>query len=640
MVYHGEEERAQRSQKRVLIRIAGTFLGGAFILNAYISDYLFSDSAEIGSISALLGAILLSAPIIAGAVKDLIKGRMHMTELVALAIIACFALQEYKTAGVVAFFMLIAELIQTRTALGARASIESLIRLTPSRARLIQVDGSEQDVDAAQLVPGNRIRVRPGDDISADGKIVTGVTSINEATITGESLSADKGADDMVFAGTTNLTGVIEVEVSKAGKDTTLGRVKSLILDAEKTKTPVMRIIDQHMRWYTPVVLMLAGFFLFITGNMTVAVTALVVTCPCAIILATPTAMVAALSSAARLGILVKNVSDLEAAGRMNAVVFDKTGTLTTGQLAVSRLAPVRSEDGAEIIRLAASVERHSNHPVAKALVGVADEAKILLSEPGEMKEAAGKGVEGRVDGHHIFVGREDWLRSRKVDMSALDNNAALAPVEGMSILYVSKNGKCIGWIGLEDKTRHDARQATDELRALGFKKLTMFTGDRWSVARKVAQELGCSEVEAECLPERKLEIVEEMKDKGYKVVVIGDGVNDAPALAAGNMGIAMGAAGSDVAINSATIALMANDLAKLPFLVRLSRKTTRVVYQNLIFGVFFIVGGLSLAFMNILTPIIAALLHNVGSFVVIFNSARLVRYGEEMTPFSQGHIS
>ena len=636
MKFYGEKERAQRGQKQVLARIAGTFLGGAFILNAYISDYLFSDSPEISSISAFFGAILLGAPIVAGAVKDLIKGRMHMSELVALAILACFALGDYKTAGVVAFFMLIAELIQTRTALGARASIESLIRLTPARARLIKEDGSEQDVDAAQLRPGDRIRIRPGDAVAADGKIISGTTTINEATITGESLPADKDTDDLVFAGTTNLTGAVEVEVSKAGKDTTLGKVKSLILEAEKTKTPVMRIIDQHIEWYTPVVIMLAGFFLFITHNMTVAVTALVVTCPCAIILATPTAMVAALSSAARLGILVKNVSDLEAAGRMNAIVFDKTGTLTTGQLAVSRLTPIHSEEGAEILRIAASLERHSNHPIAKALVTVADEAKIPLSEPSEMKEAAGKGVEGRVDGHHIFVGREGWLRAMKVDMSAVDGNAAMAPVEGMSILHISKNGRCIGWIGLEDKTRHDARQATDELKALGFKKLTMFTGDRWSVADKVARELGCSEVEAECLPERKLEIVEEMKEKGYKVIVIGDGINDAPALAAGSMGIAMGAAGSDIAINSATIALMSNDLEKLPFLVRLSRKTSRVVYQNLIFGIVFIVGGLSLAFMNILTPIIAALLHNVGSFIVIFNSARLVRYGEEMTPFSQ----
>jgi Cd2+/Zn2+-exporting ATPase len=634
-MYLSEKKRAARTQKMVLARIAGTFLGGAFILNAYIFDAISPDTPEIGSISAFLGAVLLSAPIIWGAVKDLIEGHLHMTELVALAIIACFALQDYKTAGVVAFFMLMAELIQHRTALGARASIEQLVKLTPTTARLIKEGGTEEEVESTRLTPGARIRIRPGDAIAADGKIISGTSSINEASITGESLPADKGPDDLVFAGTTNLTGALEVEVSKAGPDTTLGRVQNLILDAEKTKTPVMRIIDRHAQWYTPVVIMLAGFFLFVTRDIGVAVTALVVTCPCAIILATPTAMVAALSSAARLGILVKNVSDLEAAGRMNAVIFDKTGTLTTGQLAVSRLAPTENTEGAELLRLAASVERHSNHPIAKALVSIAQEAKIPLSEPETVQETAGKGVEGHVDGQRVLVGRKEWLQARETDLSLVESNPKLVPPEGLSILYVSRDHTCIGWIGLEDKARPDAREAAADLRQLGFKRLTMLTGDRWSVAHKVASELGCSEVEAECLPERKLEIVESMKQKGYKVVVVGDGVNDAPALAAGDMGIAMGAAGSDIAINSATIALMSSDLEKLPFLVRLSRKSTRVVYQNLIFGVLFVVGGLSLAFMGILTPIWAAIFHNVGSFIVIFNSARLVRYGEELTPFA-----
>jgi len=634
-MYLSEKKKAERTQKMVLARIAGTFLGGAFILNAYIFDYIAPDTPEIGAISAFFGAVLLGAPIVWGAIKDLIEGHLHMTELVALAIVACFALQDYRTAGVVAFFMLIAELIQHRTALGARASLEELIKLTPAKARLIREDGSEDEVDSTKLSPGDRIRIRPGDSIAADGKIITGESSINEATITGESLPADKGPDDLVFAGTTNLTGALEVEVAKAGADTTLGRVQSLILDAEKTKTPVMRIIDRHIQWYTPVVIMLAAFFLFVTRDMTVAITALVVTCPCAIILATPTAMVAALSSAARLGILVKNVSDLEAAGRMNVVVFDKTGTLTTGELAVSRLAPAENVSGGDLLRLAASVERHSNHPIAKALVAIAREAKIPLSEPDEVKETPGRGVEGRVDGVRVLVGREQWLKSKQTDLSSVENNPELVPPEGVSVLYVGRDHRCIGWIGLEDKARPDAREATAELKQLGFKRLTMLTGDRWSVAHKVANELGCSDVEAECLPERKLEIVEAMKEKGYKVIVVGDGVNDAPALAAGDMGIAMGAAGSDIAINSATIALMSSDLEKLPFLVRLSRKSTNVVYQNLIFGVFFIMGGLTLAFMQYLTPIMAAVLHNLGSFVVIFNSARLVRFGEELTPFS-----
>jgi len=623
------ETGTEAQERTVSVWLVGAFLGFVLTLNAFIANWVWPDSYGVDGISAFFGALLLGIPIVWSAVRDLIRGKRHMSELVALAIIASFARSEYGTAGVVAFFMLIADLIQHRTALGAREALESLVRLAPLRARVIRDDGAEEEVDSGELQVGQKIRLRPGDYVSADGAIIEGATTVDEATITGESLPADKMQGDHMFAGTVNLTGSVVMEVERVGEDTTLGRVHDLILQAEETKIPVMQLVDEYVHWYTPVVLMIAFIILFFTHEAGRAITALVIACPCAFILATPTAMVAGLSCAARLGILVKNVSDLEVAGKLTAVAFDKTGTLTTGRLSVTRLAPATGIEPTRLLLMAASVERHSNHPAARAVMTVATDAQLDLADPGDFEEVAGRGVRGLVEGKQVHVGRNTWLRSEGIDEASM-TAPELSEVEGISPLYVAVDGRCIGWIGVEDKARSDARQATAALTELGINRLTMFTGDRWAVARKVAGELGCTNVEAECLPERKLEIVHRLQDQGHMVAVVGDGVNDAPALAAGDIGIAMGAAGSDVAIESASIALMSNDLNRLPFLIRLSRRTRGVVMQNLIFGAIFILGGLIFSGFGVLTPVRAAGLHLVSSLFVVFNSARLVRFGEE----------
>jgi Cd2+/Zn2+-exporting ATPase len=626
---------SEHEQRMVALSLIGSFLGGALIINSFIAQYLFADPRGVDKLSALVGAVLLGTPIVVRAITDLMRGERHMIELVAIAVVGCMAIQAYQEAGVVAFLMLLADLVQHRTALGARQAIEGLIRMTPTRAHLIVEGGGVRDVDAVSLAAGQRIRIRPGESVAADGEILSGQTTLNQASITGESVPVDKAKGDPVFAGTMNLTGSIEVRVTRVGSDTTLGQVRNLILEAEKSKIPLMRLIDRYIVWYTPVVIMIAFTILFFTEDMLAAITALLVTCPCAFVLATPTAMVAALSASARLGILVKNVGDLEAAGRLNAIAFDKTGTLTTGELAVTHLAPAPNIDPAHMLRLAASTEYHSNHPVAQAVVRIAREAKLEYPEAKDIHEEAGKGVRAKVGDSDVLVGREAWLKESGVDFSELTVNPE--DQEGYSVLYVAENKRAVGWIGLEDKARPEARKATAELRKLGIRRIAMFTGDRWSVARRVAAELGCTEVEAECLPSRKLEIVHRMKDSGLHLAVVGDGVNDAPALAAGDIGIAMGAAGSDIAIHSASIALMSNDLGRLPFLIRLSRRTRAIVNQNLLFALVFIVVGLTLAAMKYLDPITAAMLHIAGSFVVIFNSARLVRFGEELAPHTRG---
>jgi len=619
-------------QVRVSLALIGTLAGGVLLISSGVAGrrFLYGAGSFQAELLAMLGAVLMGVPIVLHAVKGFVKKEMHMDELAALAILAAFANKNYVAAGTIAFFMLLSELVESRTALGARASIESLIKLTPTQANLIERDGTEREVKVSELKPGDTIRVRPGDNIPADGEVTRGFSSVNEATITGESLPVDKVPGMQVFAGTSNLTGALDITVTKAGKDTTLGKVQSLIIQAEQTKIPIMRIIDRYVKWYTPTILMIAGIVWFFTQEVNRAIAILVISCPCALILATPTAMVAAISASARLGVLIKNVADLEIAGKITAMVFDKTGTVTTGRLYVTKLTPAEGIKPAELLAVAASAEQMSKHPAARALQEVAKEANLSLPAIEDFRETPGKGVSAAVEGAKVLVGRDSFLKENGIDVSNVPD-PRLHEEQGFSTLYVSRDSSCIGWIGLQDKTRPEARKAVEELREFGVKRITMLTGDRPEVANRVAAELGCTDFKSQCLPQDKLAIVEQIKKDGHTVVVVGDGINDAPALAAGDLGIAMGAAGSDVAINSASIALMSDDLERLPFLVRLSRRTRRVIAQNLGFGIAFIILGIAAAAAAWLSTIYAALLHFVGSLVVVFNSARLVRFGEEL---------
>ncbi|MCC7204696.1 MAG: cation-translocating P-type ATPase [Phycisphaeraceae bacterium] len=626
---------------RMSLQILATLLGGTLLLCAFAARFIY-DSPMHSDLLAAGAAVLLGMPLVVGSARDLIEGHMHFQELIALAVLAAIVKGAYLEAGSVAFFTIISVLIESRTALGAQASIESLIKITPTRARKL-AEGQEQEVDAAVLRPGDTVRVRPGDNIPADGIVLRGTSTVNQASITGESIPAEKSEGEDVFSGTINLTGVMDIEVTKAGQDTTLGRVKELIVQAEATRIPILRVIDRYSAWYTPTILMIVGIVLFLTvrkdpdGAWDRAIAMLVIACPCSLILATPTAMVAALSAAARLGVLVKSVLDLESARNLTAMIFDKTGTLTTGELEVTRLSPATGVEAVDLLRAAAAVEQNSRHPVARAVTAVARKARLNLPEPADFSEAAGKGVSAKVDGQKVLVGRPEWFIGSHAQ-SRLDTaseawvkQAIEGPdAEGLSVLVVVRDGKLLGWIGLADNTRAEAPAAIDRLRELGLKRIFIVTGDRESVAKRVAGQMH-TEYKAQVLPQQKLEMVDELKAAGHRVAVVGDGVNDAPALAAGDVSIAMGAAGSDVAIHSATIALMNNNLNRIPFLIDLSRRTYAVIMQNMLIGLVFILlfGGLAVA--GKIAPWLAAVLHLLSGVLVIFNSARLVRAGEEI---------
>ena len=611
---------------RAMGRIFFALFGGILTVNSFILGWILPEREFAADMSALAGAVILALPIIFTAVKDLVKGKVYMNELVALAILAALASADFKTAGIIAFFLLLTIIIETRTASGAQRSIEELIKLTPNVAHKI-TDGGEVDVQVTDLAVGDRIRVRPGENFPVDARITSGESTVNQASITGESLPVEKSVGSDVFAGTQNLTGMVELEVTKVGEDTTLGKVKEMILQAESSRTPVVRIIDRYAGYYTPTVLMIAWVTWWFTEDLRSVIAFLVIACPCAVVLATPTAVVAAVAAAARLGIFIKNVSHLELASRISAFVFDKTGTLTDGLLSVVKIQPFGAVTPAELLLVAGSAEQYSNHPTAVAIQKLAQEAKLKLSSATEFTETHGKGVAADIDGHRCLIGRADWMKELGIALPEHD----VSESEGMSVVYVSRDGAVLGWIGFRDRIRREAPAMIADLRRLGVRFFAMVTGDRESVAAKVAAELHIDEFRSGCLPEGKVEYVEKIKASST-VAVVGDGVNDAPALAAGDLGIAMGAIGSDVAINSASVALMTNDLRRIAMLVYLSRKSQVIINQNLVFGMLFVFGGMILSVVGVMTPIWAAVLHAASTLIIIFNSARLVRTGEELT--------
>ena len=616
----------ETTSDRAMGKVGIAVIGGGFILNSYLLGWLLPKQAFAADFSAIIGAVTLACPIVSTAVKDLIKGAGYVNVLVALATLAAMVGGNFQMSGVIAFFLLIAIIIESRTASGAQRSIEELVKLTPTTARKI-IDGKEVEVQALELKVGDIISVRPGENFPVDGRVLKGESAVNQASITGESLPLDKAKDDDVYAGTQNLTGQIEMEVTKVGEDTTLGKVKDMILAAEGSRTPIVRIIDRYAGYYTLTILMLAGVTWSFTQSMDRVVTLMVIACPLAIVLATPTAIVASVAAAARLGIFVKSISHLELAAKIRAFVFDKTGTLTDGILSVTKLSPVGKTSPAELLKIAASAEIHSNHPTAIALQKLAEEAGLDLEKTGTAKEEHGKGVEVTIGKKTIRVGRATWLENMGLAVGKHHDDES----HGMSVVYVASDDTVIGWIGFKDKLRNETSQILNDLKTLGIKHCAMVTGDRESVAKTIAADILIDEYRADCLPEDKVEYVKDIK-KSFRVAVVGDGVNDAPALVTGDLGIAMGAIGSDIAVNSASIALMTNDLRRVPLLIFLSKKLRTIINQNLFVGMLFVLVGIIMAVFGELKPVAAAILQTLSTILIIFNSARLVRVGEELT--------
>jgi len=611
-------------------------LGLLCLALSVVMPWLRPDQADVFSLWAMLGLGLAAIPVLIDSLTSLKADgfeatKYYMDQFVALAILACFAIGQYATGTIVAAILIVGQILEEHTTLGVEEAVRSLTRLSRVKARRLSrhplddksagaAEATEELVDARELRVGDGVRVLPGDTVPADGRIVSGVTTLDQASITGESLPVEAEAGSAVYAGTTNVSGVFEFAVTKTGDDTVIGRVSHIVEEAKTSRAPVMRLIDDYTRYYMPLVLIIAGFVLFFTREVDRAIAVIIVAMPCAFVLASPSAMVAALAVASRLGILVKSSRFFEAAQSIDTVVFDKTGTLTTGQLRVLQVVPAAGITEPDLLALAAALETGSTHPVARAIVAEAHQRGVKFERAAGIEEVAGRGVRSR----HFAAGRRTWLESLGVTIPADVTDTANA-----STLYLARDGFFAGTILLADAMRAETQAAAASLRALGIEEFVMLTGDRAAVAEDIAREAGITRFRAECLPEQKLEEVRAPKAAGRRVLVVGDGVNDAPALAAGDLGVAMGALGSDVAIKTADVALMGNDLRHLPQFIALSDRTLRIINQNLLWGLAFIALFVALSAFGVISPILAAVLHEFSAFFVIFNSARLLRFDE-----------
>lgn len=607
-------------------RFGLVIVGGLCLVIYGLTCWTRPGQRDVASIWAMIGTAVVALPVLWDSIAGIksegfAATKFYMDQFITLAVVACFAIGAYVTGGVVAIILVIGQVMEERTMLGAREALNQLSTLAKVRARRIR-DGREEDIDSDRLEPGDRVRVRPGDAVPVDGRVVSGRSTINQATITGESVPVEAETGDDVFAGTSNLTGSIEVEVLKTGEKTVLGRVRHIVEEAQTSRAPIMRLTEEYAKYYTPLILIIAGFVLFFTRDARRAISVIIVSIPCAFVLASPAAMIAALACSSRLGILIKSVRFLEQAASIDTVVFDKTGTLTTGQLAVERIEPTGSLAEDALLALAAGVESHSSHPVARALVTEAQRRKLALPEATEAQETHGHGISARIEGRDVLLGRASWLASQGVSID-------LAPGEAhnLSVLHLAVGGEIAGTIYLSDSVRAEAQATAAHLGRLGIKRLIMLTGDRANVADAVAAKLGILEVRAECLPQHKLDVVNGLKREGRRVLVIGDGINDAPALAAGDLSVAMGALGSDVAIHTADAALMTDDIGRLPVLLALSRRTLHIIHMNLLAGLVFIPVAITASSLGWVRPITAAFIHEIGAFFVLFNSARLLRF-------------
>ena len=627
------------SERRVIFYL----IGGVLVLITLISDAFGVHSGKIANVPALIGSIILAIPLFVNAFGEIRRKHISSNTLASLAILAALVSEMYVVAGTLAFILLVADQFVRRTAWGAQRAIEQLIGLTPDTARSVE-NGAEREVMLEDVKVGQTVRVRPGENLPVDGVVIEGRSTINQASLTGEAVPVEVNEGTPVYAGTSNLTGGIDLRVTEVGAETTIGKVTQLIREAEDSKTPRQLIIEQVSRFFVPVVIAVA----FITwwamtqsenpdtrdAAVSTFVQILVVSCPTALILASPTAMVAAFASAARLGILIKKTTFLEAAASIDTVVMDKTGTMTTGNFEVSRLAPAEGVEGADLLRAAANGDQHSNHPLALAILKTARAAKIEVDGSKEYEEVHGRGMRARTSMGEICVGRHTWLSELNPEIKP-QIEAVEAKIEGMSGVHVMQDGRYLGAVGLADTVRKNTKGVIEKLRELGVRRVAMFTGDRVSVAKRVGVQVGVDAIEAECLPEEKHEQIKRLTGSGAKTLMVGDGINDGPSLAAADLGVAMGLSGSDIAANSAGVALMNDDLSRVPFLIELSRKARAIVTQNIAIAIVMALIGLGLAATQTLDesfgPFLAGLYQFATGVIVIANSFRLFRFGEHV---------
>ncbi len=573
---------------------------------------------------AWVSVLISGVPLAYSAIHRFIKNhglkRISSALLIFIAMICAIAIGDIFAAGEVAFIMALGELLENKTTKRAKKGLSALISLTPQTGRKIS-GGTEETVACSEIASGDILRVLPGETIPADGEIIKGETSVDESIMTGEAMPVDKSVGSSVFAGTINRFGVIEIRTTRIGTDSSLERLIRLVRDAEENKAPSERIADRWASILVPVALVLAALSGIIRQDIVVAVTVLVVFCPCALVLATPTAIMAAIGQASGRGIIIKSGEALEKMGRIDTIAFDKTGTLTKGSVAVSDVIAYGDTD---IVSLAASAESMSEHPLGKAITGYGREMGVPIVEPENFVMTVGKGVSATIGSTHVLCGNTRYMAENNIniDDDTTDKIAHLQQ-QGKVLVLVSADGIVSGIIALSDVIKPQTKKIISELGELDTASI-LLSGDNRQTAQYFAEISGIDEVYAELLPEAKVEHITALEQSGKKVAMIGDGVNDAPALKSASVGIAMGDIGSDIAIDAANITLIGDDITKIPYLIRLSRATVNTIRFGITLSHVINFVGVVLSFMGILTPVTGALVHNAGSVLVVLIAALL----------------
>ncbi len=609
----------------LLSGLKATSVGGLFLVASLV---LMMTRTAVAVDPAWVTIVICGYPLLHLAICHIFynegMNKISSALLITIAMTASIVIGEMFAAGEVAFIMAIGAILEDRTVERAKKGIKQLISLTPDTGRRI-ADGKEEMIPAEQIQKGDVLRILPGEAVPVDGEVVVGNTSIDQSIITGESLPVDKAAGDGVFCGTINRFGAIDIQATQVGEDSSLQKLIRLVQEAENNKAPMQRIVDKGASWLVLIALAIAVITYLVTQDITRSVTVLVVFCPCALALATPTSIMAAIAQAAKHGVIIKSGEALENMGKVDMVAFDKTGTLTHGNLAVSDLIAFDGTMSApEFLRMIASAEARSEHPLGKAIVAYAKEQNAVISEAEDFRMIPGKGISVSIDGKRLLCGNIAFLSEHRIALNGTEQNSLeQLRKQGKATILVARENKFIGIAALTDTLRAAAKTMIEELRKTGTEAV-LLTGDYPQTADYFAGQVGITNVYSELLPENKVEQINAMQNARHTVCMIGDGVNDAPALKTASVGVAMGSMGSDIAIEAADIALMGDDITKIPYLKRLSNATVKLIKMNISISIAINFVAIILSVLGVLGPISGALVHNCGSVLVVFNAVLL----------------
>jgi len=613
-------------------RLATTAAAGLAVLGGFAAS-AFAPASEMAVGLFALAIVVGGTTTARSAIYSLRYLTFDMNVLMTAAVIGAVVIGQWSEAATIVFLFALSNTLESYTVDRTRGAIRALMRLAPQEATVLH-DGAATRLPVERVGVGDHVIVRPGERIPMDGVVVGGTSDVDQSPITGESLPVEKTADDEVFAGSINGRGTLEVQVTKLAKDTAIAKVVHLVEEAQAQRAPSQQFVDRFSRYYTPGVIALAVVVATVPPLVLGlpfdqwfyrALVLLLIACPCALVIATPVTIISAIGTAARAGILIKGGSNLEEAGKVVVVAFDKTGTLTYGQAAVTDVVGLNGPDQAEVLRLAAAVEARSKHPLGAAILREARHGGITPREMGDFEAIVGRGVRASVNGATYYVGSPSWFAERGVSLAAVNETLLRWQGEGKTALLLGDDERLLGMIAVADRPRPAAREAIAGLRRAGIQQVVILTGDNEVTAAAIGRELGVDDVRAELLPEDKVEAVRQLMRRHQHVMMVGDGVNDAPALAEASAGVAMGAAGTDVALETADIALMADDLSRLPFTIRLSRRAVATIRQNIGLALLVKLAFLVLAVLGLATLWMAVLADTGASLVVIANGLRLL---------------